>query len=101
MELTSISWSCQQCGATGSGERPWHRLCDQCLAGLQALALQSLPQTGSCPTCGGPVCPDCGDVMPLLVPVPAPDGDPVPGQLTALLIGYRTGSQQGVSGNDG
>ena len=101
MELISTSWDCQQCGASCIGERPWHRLCDQCLAGLQALALQSLPETSSCPSCGGPVCPDCGDAMPLLVPVPAPDGDPFAGQLTALLIGYRTRRQQEVTGHDG
>jgi hypothetical protein len=37
--------------------------------------------------------------MPLLVPVPAPDGDPVAGQLTALLIGYRR--REEVTGDDG
>ena len=99
MNLISTSWSCQQCGATCICDPPWHRLCDPCLAALQGLALQHLPETGSCPSCGGPVCPDCGDAMPLLVPVPAPDGDPVAGHLAGLLIGYRT-RHEGGTGDD-
>ena len=101
MELISTSWTCQQCGATCIGERPWHRLCDSCLAGLQALALQSLPQTSSCPSCSGPVCPDCGDAMPLLVPVPARPDVQVPGQLLGYLLGYFTDRPEGATGDDG
>jgi hypothetical protein len=101
MELITTSWTCHQCRATSISTPPWHRLCDQCLADLQALALHGLPETDSCPSCGGPVCPHCGDAMPLLVPVPAPAGDPVAGQLTALLIGYRARRREEVTGDDG
>jgi hypothetical protein len=90
MNLITTSWACQQCGATCIADPPWHRLCDLCLAALQSLALQHLPETGSCPSCGGPVCPDCGDAMPLLVPAPALPGDPVAAHLAELLTSYRT-----------
>ena len=99
MNLITTSWACQQCGATCICEPPWHRLCDLCLAALQALALQHLPETGSCPSCGGPVCPDCGDAMPLLVPVPAQPGDSLAAHLTELLISYRTVHEE-VTGDE-
>jgi hypothetical protein len=104
MNLTSTSWACQQCAAACIGDPPWHRLCNQCLACLQALARQALPGTARCPSCGGPACPDCGDALPFLVPVPAPAGDPAgdpaAGQLTGLLPGSLSRRQQGVTGND-
>jgi hypothetical protein len=99
MKLISTSWSCQRCGATCICDPPWHRLCDQCLADLQALAREHLPQTGTCPSCGGPVCPDCGDAMPILVPVPVPDPATAAGQITGLLIGYQA-RLQGGTGDD-
>ena len=100
MNPTTTSWACQRCGATSTGERPWYQLCGQCLADLQALALHALPETGRCPSCGGPACPCCGDAMPLLVPVPV-TGTSATGQLTGLLLGYFTDGPQGVTGNDG
>ena len=99
MNLISTSWTCQQCGATCICDPPWHRLCDPCLANLQTLTLQSLSHTGTCPSCGGPVCPDCGDAMPLLVPIRAPAEDPGTGQATGLLIPYRT-RHEGVTGDE-
>jgi hypothetical protein len=97
MNVISTSWSCQRCGATCICDPPWHRLCDPCLAGLQALVRHALPETGTCPSSGGPVCPDCGDAMPILVPVPVPASTPVAGQLTGLLIGYQGHPQGGTS----
>jgi hypothetical protein len=89
MTLTSTSWRCHRCGGTCIGDPPWYGLCDQCLSDLQALAMESLPETVSCPSCGGPVCPDCGDAMPILVPVPAPTDAPAMDQVTGLMVGYR------------
>ena len=95
MNLISTSWSCQRCGATYISAPPDHGLCDQCIVDLEALARTHLPETATCPSCGGPVCPDCGDAMPLLVPVPAPPGDPLAAHLTELLISYRTVHEKG------
>jgi hypothetical protein len=99
MNLTSTSWRCHRCGATFTGDQPWYGLCDECLADLQTLALETLPETVSCPSCGGPVCPQCGDAMPILVPVPAPATAPVMEQVTGLMVGYRAHRQE-VAGND-
>ncbi len=72
MNLISPPWSCQRCGEAFIGTPPDYGLCDQCLRDLQAAALAAQPPSVTCPQCGGPVCPDCGDAMTLLVPVPAP-----------------------------
>jgi hypothetical protein len=100
MNLSSTSWRCHRCRVTCTGDPPWYGLCDQCLADLQALALQTLPETASCPSCGGPVCLHCGDAMPILIPVPAPADAPVTEQVTGLMVGYRARRQQGVTGDD-
>jgi hypothetical protein len=100
MKLISTSWRCHRCGGTFISDPPWYGLCDQCVADLQALALQMLPETVRCPSCGGPVCPDCADAMPILVPVPVPAGAPVTGQVTGLIVGYRARLHGGVTGDD-
>jgi hypothetical protein len=89
MTIISTSWTCQRCAATCTDEPPWHRLCDPCVADLQALAQQALPHTATCPSCGGPCCPQCGDAMPLIVPVPVPPDAPDAAQLAEQLIAYR------------
>jgi hypothetical protein len=95
MNLISTSWSCQQCGATCISTPPDHGLCDQCIADLQALAQASLPETVTCPSCGGPVCPDCGDAMiTVLVPVPVPAPASVTEQVDRLIAGYRQHRQE-------
>jgi hypothetical protein len=99
MNLISTSWRCHRCGATCISDPPWYGLCDQCLADLQALALDALPETVSCPSCGGPVCPDCGDAMPILVPVPAPADAPAMDQVTGLMVGYRARNEE-VTGDE-
>jgi len=67
MTVVSTSWSCWRCGAAFISTPPEHGLCDDCLAlaGAQLVA-------PSCPCCGGPICPDCGQRMVLAVPVPWP-----------------------------
>jgi hypothetical protein len=100
MNVTTTSWACHRCGTTSTSEAPWYGLCDPCVADLQALALEVLPETVRCPSCGGPVCPDCHDAMPVLVPVPVPAGAPVTGPVTGLMVGYRARLQEGVTGDD-
>ena len=101
MNTTSTTWRCHRCATTGTGDAPWYGLCDQCLANLQSLALQVLPDTTRCPSCGGPVCPHCGDAMPILVAVPAPDGNPAIQQATALMIGYQAcPDDEGMTGDE-
>jgi DNA-directed RNA polymerase subunit RPC12/RpoP len=100
MKLISTSWRCHRCGGTFISDPPWYGLCNECLADLQTLALETLPETVSCPSCGGPVCPDCGDAMPILVPVPAPADAPTTEQVTGLMVGYRACRPEEVTGND-
>ena len=95
MNLISTSWSCQRCGAAYISTPPEHGLCDQCIDNLDALAQASLPQSVSCPSCGGPVCPDCGDAMAtVLVPVPVPAPESVTEQVNRLIAGYRAHRQE-------
>jgi hypothetical protein len=90
MNLISTSWSCQRCGAAYISTPPVHGLCDQCLDDLEAVAQASLSESVSCPSCGGPVCPDCGDAMAtVLVPVPVPAPESVTEQAARLIAGYR------------
>jgi hypothetical protein len=70
MNLISTSWSCARCGAAFFGTPPEHGLCDQCLAGLEALARLAPVASQPCALCGGPVCPDCGKALITLVTVP-------------------------------
>jgi DNA-directed RNA polymerase subunit RPC12/RpoP len=65
MELISTSWSCARCGAAFISIPPEHGLCEDCLAVLEAQITAP-----DCPTCGGPVCIDCGQRMVLAVLVP-------------------------------
>ena len=67
MELISTSWSCARCGAAFISIPPEHGLCEDCLAVLEAQITAP-----DCPTCGGPVCIDCGQRIVLAVPVPWP-----------------------------
>jgi hypothetical protein len=79
MNLTSTSWSCARCGAAFISTPPEHELCNQCLAGLEALARLLPVASQPCPLCGGPVCPDCGKALITFVPIPPglakPDGE--------------------------
>jgi DNA-directed RNA polymerase subunit RPC12/RpoP len=100
MKLISTSWRCHRCGGTFISDPPWNGLCNQCLADLQTLALEALPETVTCPSCGGPVCPACGAAMLLLVPVAAPADAPATGQVTGLIAGYRARRPQEVTGDD-
>ena len=70
MNLTSTSWSCARCGAAFISTPPEHELCNQCLAGLEALARLLPVASQPCPLCGGPVCPDCGKALITLITVP-------------------------------
>ena len=95
MNLISTSWSCQRCGAAYISTPPGHGLCDQCVEDLDALAQASLSQSVSCPSCGGPVCPECGDAMAtVLVPVPVPAPESVTEQVNRLIAGYRAHRQE-------
>ena len=100
MTQTTTSWRCHRCGATSTDEPPWYGLCDQCLADLQTLAIEALPPDVSCPSCGGPVCPHCGDAIPILLAVPAPADDPVTEQVTGLMVGYRARREERVTGDE-
>ena len=94
MNLISTSWSCQRCGAAYISTPPGHGLCGQCIEDLEALAQASLSESVSCPSGGGPVCPDCGDAMAtVLVPVPVPAPGSVTEQVNRLIAGYRAHRQ--------
>jgi predicted amidophosphoribosyltransferase len=100
MKLISTSWSCQRCGGAFISTPPEHGLCDQCIADLEAVASAQLPETVTCPSCGGPVCPDCGDAMvTVLVSVPASAPASVTEQAARLIAGYRAHRQE-VTGDD-
>ena len=95
MNLISTSWSCQRCGAAYISTPPEHGLCGPCLDDLEAVAQVSLSESVSCPSCGGPVCPDCGDAMAtVLVPVPVPAPESVTEQVNRLIAGYRAHRQE-------
>ena len=66
MNLTSTSWSCVRCGAAFIGTPPEDRLCDQCISDLETLTRLAPIANHPCPTCGGPVCADCGKSLILL-----------------------------------
>ena len=68
MKLISTSWSCARCGAAFISTPPEHGLCDQCLADLEAFARFAPMAAEPCPTCGGPVCADCGKALIVLTP---------------------------------
>jgi hypothetical protein len=64
------SWACGRCGDAFTGTPPEHGLCAPCIADLDipldyqplaALTVGAVP--GACPTCGGPVCADCGKAL--------------------------------------
>ena len=100
MNPSSTSWRCQQCGAPFVSVPPEHGLCDQCITDLTTHARESLPDGTTCPSCGGPVCPDCGDALvTVLVSVPIPAPAPVTQQVTRLIAGYRQ-HRQGLTGDD-
>jgi hypothetical protein len=92
MKIISTSWTCQRCRGTFIGQPPWHQLCDQCIADLTALCRADLPPHVPCPSCGGPVCPDCGDAMTVLIPIPVAE------QVARLIAGYR--ARREVTGDD-
>jgi hypothetical protein len=95
VNLISTSWSCQRCGAAYISTPPEHGLCGQCIEDLEALAQASLSESVSCPSCGGPVCPDCGDAMAtVLVPVPIPAPASITEQVDRLIAGYRAHRQE-------
>jgi hypothetical protein len=72
MKLTSIPWSCLRCGAAFVSAPPEHGLCGQCLIDLDALASLAPLANEPCPTCGGPVCADCGKALITLLPTDPP-----------------------------
>ena len=74
MNLISASWSCARCGSAFTGTPPEHGLCGQCLADLDTLARLAPVASQPCPTCGGPVCTDCGKALLTLLPPPVPPG---------------------------
>src|SRR5215472_4018622 len=95
VNVISTSWSCQRCGAAYISTPPEHGLCDQCIDDLETLAQAALSESVSCPSCGGPVCPDCGDAMAtVLVPVPVPAPESVTEQVNRLIAGYRAHRQE-------
>jgi hypothetical protein len=98
MTIISTSWRCEFCGVTCISTPPEHGLCDQCQDYLQALARASLPDTVPCPSCSGPVCPDCGDAMALVLTVPALAADPATGQADQPITGYRTHRHESLGG---
>jgi hypothetical protein len=67
MNLTSTPWACARCGAGFDSTPPEHGLCDDCVTILEAQIIAP-----DCPTCGGPVCADCGQRIALAVPIPWP-----------------------------
>jgi hypothetical protein len=75
MDLISTSWTCRRCGAPHVGTPPEHGLCEDCLRDAPCtcahprtinICPDALP---TCHACGGPVCPDCGQRLIMLVPV--------------------------------
>jgi hypothetical protein len=99
MQIINTSWRCQQCGGTFLCDPPEHRLCDQCLARLAALARTCSPHTATCSSCGGPLCPDCGQAMTVLLTVTVPAPNPAAGQIDLLVTAYGAHCP-GVTGND-
>ena len=79
MNLISTSWSCARCGAAFISAPPETGLCDQCLSDLEALTRLARIAHQPCPTCGGPVCADCGQALIVLTPgnagLPHPGGE--------------------------
>jgi hypothetical protein len=73
--IVSTLWTCQGCGGAFISTPPDSGLCDECLR--DSLCTCARPQTltacpdalNTCAECGGPVCPDCGQRLLLLVPV--------------------------------
>jgi hypothetical protein len=76
MKLISTSWSCARCGAAFISTPPEHGLCDQCLDDLEALLQLAPIASQPCPTCGGPVCADCGKALITLIPPGSGPGEP-------------------------
>jgi hypothetical protein len=80
MNLISTSWTCQKCGSGYSGTPPDSGICEACTR--QAPCTCPRPETTeacpdalvTCAECGGPVCPDCGQRLLLLIPVAAYTG---------------------------
>jgi hypothetical protein len=71
MNLISTSWSCARCDGVFIGSTPpEHGLCDPCIRDLEILARLAPVANEPCPTCGGPVCADCGKALVTLVPIP-------------------------------
>jgi len=99
MTLISAAWSCQKCGDTFISEPPEHLLCEQCLAELTALACTAFPGTATCPSCRGPVCPDCAQAMTIVLTVTVPAPGPDDGQASLLITAYSTHLRE-VSGHD-
>jgi Zn-finger nucleic acid-binding protein len=99
MKLISTSWTCQRCGGTFLSAPPEHRICGRCLADLEAVVRANLPESVTCPSCGGPAYPDCGQAMTVLVPVPVPAPASVTEQVTRLIDGYRQRHPE-VTGDD-
>ena len=97
MELIRISWRCQRCGGTFICDPPEHRLCGQCLDELETLTRIALAETLPCPSCGGPVCRDCGDALIVVIPAfPPANTDDLAAQLMAAYCEHP----QEVTGDD-
>jgi predicted amidophosphoribosyltransferase len=83
MDLISTSWNCLRCGGAYISTPPETGLCDQCIRDLEAIARLAPIANEPCPTCGGPVCADCGQALVTLVPIPPPAlRKPVGGEVT-------------------
>jgi hypothetical protein len=97
MNLTSTSWRCLRCGGTVICDPPGHRLCGQCLEDLETLARAAVAETLPCPSCGGPVCRDCGDALIVVVPAALPAAST---ELAGQVVAAYCQHSREVTGDD-
>jgi hypothetical protein len=77
MNHTATSWTCQKCGNGYTSTPPDSGICETCTSQAlctcpRAETVQACPDLlPLCNECGGPLCPDCGQRLLLLIPVAA------------------------------